>query len=297
MACTGDPTRPDSDVWGLVAEQHGVVSRRQLVARGYGRSAIDHRLAVGRLYRVTRGVYAVGRPDLTRAGVMMAAVLACGEGAAISHETAAELWRLRRAEHAPIEVSMTRRSPIRRAGLRVHRRREFQAADRDRIPVTTVAQTLVDMAGRWSERHLEAAVNQADAHDLMDPDALREALDGFAGQSGVRRLRALLDEKTFRLTDSELERRFLAIVRKAGLALPETRRYANSWRVDFIWPDLGLVVETDSLRYHRTPSQQNRDYERDHAHRLAGRPPLRFTHHQIRYKPDHVVRLLRNELP
>ncbi len=164
------------------------------------------------------------------------------------------------------------------------------------MPVTSVAQTLVDIACRWSERHLEAAVNQADARDLLDPEALRRALDDLGGSPGVKPLRGLLDERTFRLTDSDLERRFLALVRRAGLPTPETRRYANGWRTDFLFAELGLVVEADSLRYHRTASQQNRDYERDHAHRLAGRPPLRLTHFQIRYKPDHVVRMLANEL-
>ena len=89
---------------------------------------------------------------------------------------------------------------------------------------------------------------------------------------------------------------FLRLVRRAGLPEPKTQRYAGSWRVDFIWPELGLVVETDSLRYHRTPAQQNRDYERDHAHRRAGLPPLRFTHFQIARRPRHVLLTLRAEL-
>ncbi len=89
---------------------------------------------------------------------------------------------------------------------------------------------------------------------------------------------------------------FLRLVRRAGVADPRTQRYAGSWRVDFIWDDLGLVVETDSLRYHRTPAQQNRDYERDHAHRMAGLVPLRFTHFQIARQPGYVLRILRAEI-
>ena len=99
---------------------------------------------------------------------------------------------------------------------------------------------------------------------------------------------ALLDRHTFRLTDSELEVRFLAIVRQAGLPLPMTRQRVNGFRVDFYWPSLGLVVETDGLRYHRTPAQQARDLVRDQAHIAAGMTPLRFTHAQVRFESASV---------
>lgn len=148
---------------------------------------------------------------------------------------------------------------------------------------------VIDMALRWPRRHLEAAVNQADALDLLDAEAMRRALDAFTRQPGVRIVRDLLDAATFRLTDSELERLFLRLVRRARLPMPRTQRYVNSHRVDFVWPELGLVVETDSLRYHRTALQQWRDRERDHAHLGVGLLPLRFTHYQVRYQPQHVL--------
>ena len=106
-------------------------------------------------------------------------------------------------------------------------------------------------------------------------------------------LRTVLDEATFTLTDAELERLFLPIARRAGLSKPRTREYVNSFRVDFYWPDLGLVVETDGLRYHRTATQQARDTVRDNAHRAAGLVPVRFTHAQVRYQPDYVEAILR----
>jgi len=101
-------------------------------------------------------------------------------------------------------------------------------------------------------------------------------------------LRELLDRRTFVLTDSELERRFLPIALAAGLPVPQTGRRVNGFKVDFYWPDLGLVVETDGLRYHRTPAQQARDRLRDQAHTAAGLTCLRFTHAQVRFDPDHV---------
>jgi very-short-patch-repair endonuclease len=94
------------------------------------------------------------------------------------------------------------------------------------------------------------------------------------------------------MTDSELERRFLSIVDSLRLARPQSRQHLNGFRVDFHWPDLGLVVECDGLRYHRTPAQQSRDHLRDQAHTAAGLVPLRFTHEQVRYEPEPVRRTL-----
>ena len=117
---------------------------------------------------------------------------------------------------------------------------------------------------------VEAAINEADKRDLVSPDRLRAALDHLPPRPGVRPLRTILDHRTFVLTESELERRFLPLARRAGLSKPEAGVYVNGFKVDFYWPDLGLVVETDSLRYHRTPAQQARTaYATRHT-----RPPV-----------------------
>jgi very-short-patch-repair endonuclease len=136
-------------------------------------------------------------------------------------------------------------------------------------------------------------VNVADKLELVDPERLRAAIDESPHRPGVAILRRLLDRRTFVLTDSELERRFLPIARRAGLGPPQTAVWLNGFKVDFYWPELGLVVETDGLRYHRTPTQQARDRLRDQAHTAAGLVPLRFTHGQIRYEPNHVENTLR----
>jgi very-short-patch-repair endonuclease len=153
-------------------------------------------------------------------------------------------------------------------------------------------QTLIDLALRLDRRGIERAINEADKYDLVDPPELRQALDQRQGVQGVARLRTILDRRTFRLTKEELERRFLPLARKAGLPAPLTGQWVNDFEVDFYWPDLGLVVETDGLRYHRTPAEQARDRLRDQAHTAAGLTQLRFTHEQVRYEPDHVVRIL-----
>lgn len=160
------------------------------------------------------------------------------------------------------------------------------------IPVTTPVQTLIDMALRLDRRGIERAINEADKYDLVHPPELREALEARVGEPGVARLREILDRRTFRLTKEELERRFLPLAAKAGLPVPLTGQWVNEFEVDFYWPDLGLVVETDGLRYHRTPAEQARDRLRDQAHTAAGLTQLRFTHEQVRYEPDYVRKIL-----
>jgi Protein of unknown function (DUF559) len=143
---------------------------------------------------------------------------------------------------------------------------------------------------------LERAVNEADKLDLVDPETLRQAIEAYAGEPGVRRLRALLDKYTFLLSDSDLEVLFRPIAAAAGLPQPQTKVTVNGWEVDFFWPDLGLVVETDGLRYHRTPSAQTRDRRRDQAHVASGLTALRFAHWQVKHERAYVKRVLETTL-
>lgn len=281
------------EVWQLVRRQHGVIARRQMTAFGFSAKAIRHRVATGRLHPVRRGIYAVGRPEVTQHGGWMAAVLACGPDAALSHHSAAALLRLRPRRSGPIHVSVPTDRALRLPGIELQRRSALQPIEHEGIPTTNPAETLIDLATLLPRNALEAAVNEADKHDLIDPDALRKKLDATAPRPGVRALRELLDRATFRLTDSELERRFLRLVRAAGLAAPETRHRREGHRIDFVWPALNLIVETDGLRYHRTPFQQAKDRRRDQDHVAAGRTVLRFTHGQIRFEPEHVRETLR----
>ena len=252
--------------------------------------AIKHRVRRGRLRRVWRGVYAVGRRNLSREGWWMAAVLACGDDALLSHSSAAQLWGMLPYQQQPIHVSVPRRIDRRRRGILVHRRRDLGAEDgrtHEGIPVTNPALTLVDLAATSSDKALERAINEADKADLIGPDALRAALRAIR-RPGAGRLRRLLDRPTFVLTDSELERLFVPIAIAAGLPVPETQVTLHGHRVDFFFREHGLVVETDGLRYHRTPTQQSRDRIRDQAHTAAGLTVLRFTHAQVRHEPAYV---------
>jgi Protein of unknown function (DUF559) len=196
----------------------------------------------------------------------MAAVLACGEGAVLTHGSAAALWGIG-VERGEIEVAVPTASPRCPREVRVRRRPSLPASSKTthrRIPVTSPVQTLIDLAARLGPKAVERAVNEADRLDLVNPVELRE----------------------------ELERRFLPLARAAGLPVPLTGAIVNGFEVDFFWPDLELVVETDGLRYHRTPAEQARDRLRDQAHTAAGLTQLRFTHEQVRYWPNYVRRIL-----
>lgn len=275
--------------------QHGVVARRQLLALGLSRAAVEHRIESGRLHRLHAGVYAVGRPQVSGHGELTAAVLSCGPEALVGLGSAGWLWGIGPWVEQ-IEIVVPYRVVRSHPGLRLHRRRAHDRASAryvDGIPVTDPIDTIIDLARELSNPRLERVIREADRLDLVDPERLRAALDIAPRRPGISRLRKLLDSETFSLTDSELERRFLGLVRAAELQLPRTQAWVSGFRVDFYWPKLGLVVETDGLRYHRTPSQQKRDRLRDQAHAVAGLTTLRFTAAQVRFEPRTTIATLR----
>jgi very-short-patch-repair endonuclease len=223
----------------------------------------------------------------------MAAVLSCGPTALLSHRSAAALWGIGRT--APvIEVVVARsHAPRRRSGIRVHRKLGLAPEHGRRvagIPVTDLVTTFVDLASCVPDGPLERAINEADRLDLIDPEGLRAAVEPLRHRLGLPRLRRLLGCDA--LTDTGLERRFLSLVRSAGLPEPETQASVNGFRVDFFWPDLALVVEADGWRYHRTPGEQATDRRRDQRHSVAGLTTLRFGEEQIRKEPNEVQRTL-----
>jgi hypothetical protein len=240
----------------------------------------------------------------------MAAVLACGPGAPVgqsaaavlndpgavlSHRSAAALWGIGSEVRGRIDVSVRRECRLRRPGIRARSRPSLSATNvtkRLGIPVTAIIRTFLDLATELPPNRLERAVNEADKRDLIDPDALRAALDHQAGEPGVRPLRAVLDPHTFRLSDDELELLFRPLAAAAGLPVQLTKVWLNGFEVDFYWPDLGLVVETDGWRYHRTPAAQTRAARRDQTHTAFGITSLRFSHWQVKHEPAYVRGIL-----
>lgn len=287
---------------------------------GVGEGAIRHGLASGVLHRLLPGIYVVGRRSVGQRGRWMGAVLACGPEALVSHRSAAALWGMVKVDRPPIDVVVPAEARRRAPGIRTHRRLEtpirletarvralieepadwrpsgkalLLKAEVDRIPVTGPAVTLVDFASCSPVGELEAAINEADHRRLIDPETLRAVLDLLPGRPGLVKLRHLLDVSIHTLTTTQLEHQFLPLVERSGLPQPTTQRYLGGHRVDFYWSGLGLVVETDSLRYHRTAFKQSADKRRDNRHARSGLVTLRFTHRDISFAQSYVLAELR----
>jgi very-short-patch-repair endonuclease len=283
----------------LASMQYGVVSRAQLLAAGIGPGAIETRLRSHRLHPLHRGVYAVGHTALAPLAREMAALLACGPGAVLSHRTAAWIWRILEVAGELIEVTVPH-SSRRRPGLIVHRSQSLrpdQTRVRCGIPVTAPARTLLDLAETVSARELERAFDEAITRRLTTAAALAAAVQQGNGHRGVRALRELLarsGEPT--LTRSEAEERFLALTREAGLPAPRVNVYVGSHLVDFVWHDCRLVVEVDGYRFHSSPTAFERDRRRDADLTAAGFRVLRITWRQLVNQPMAVIARLAQAL-
>ncbi|HYC81775.1 MAG TPA: DUF559 domain-containing protein [Solirubrobacterales bacterium] len=226
----------------------------------------------------------------------MAAVLASGPGAQLSHRSGAALWGIGRQVGGLIDVTIPPGSGRRRPGIKLHRRALPPRRFVHRIPVGNPLSILVDLATCLETEEVEDAVNAADHLRLIATPDVRAGLDRIPARPGAGRLRRILDAQTFSRSQTALERRFLPIARAAGLPKPGSQVRLGRYRVDFHWPELGLVVEADSHTYHHTVAQQTVDMERDQAHARAGRRTVRFNHRQVFRQPDHVRAVLEDTL-
>ncbi len=281
-------------VAALGARQEGVVGRAQLLALDLSSSAIGRLVAAGRLLRVHRGVYAVGHVRTDLRSRCWAAVLACGPGAALSHRTAAALWDLPGGAGGTVEVSVPVAGGRRaRSGVCVHRTAALtpaQVTAVDGLPVTRVERTLLDLALVVTPRVLGLAVEAAEHRGLFDHARLPDD-----GSPGSARVRAALAEPATR-ERSWLERRFLALCRRAGLPAPLVNARVEGLEVDVHWPAARVVVETDGGQHHRTRRAFEEDRRRDAHLVAAGWRVLRFTHDQVVRDERHVVSTLRRVL-
>jgi very-short-patch-repair endonuclease len=287
----------DARLAQTASRQHGVVARAQLLALGMDRNAIAYRRRVGRLHALHRGVYAVGHPRLSPEGRFMAAVLAAGPGAVLSHRSAGVLWGLLANRDDAVDVTVVRQLHQRR-GVRVHRVRSLAPADRTReagIPVTTVARTLLDLADVADERTLRRAARQAYVDRRVDEATLTRQLARAPGRRGAPHLKALLGPGAAP-TRSELEDRLLALLREHGLpqpavnvAPPGLQRHVE---VDFLFEEPRVVVEADGARYHDDPLARHHDAERQAMLEAAGYRVLRVTWDQVTRRADETVNRL-----
>jgi hypothetical protein len=279
----------------LAARQWGVVSLAQLGALGIGSRAAQRRAQAGRLRRVHRGVYAMGGAVLPREGRWLAAVMACGQGAVLSHVSAAVHWNLLNYEPARPEVTAPA-SHKGVPGIRLHRSHSLDAQDTTNhqgIPTTTVHRTLLDLAAYVPQHHLERALSQAERLQLYDHRAIESVIERSNGHRGTRRLStAIQDDPQF--TRGELEARMRKLVRDHGLPRPSFNVSLDApdhagLEVDCYFPTHRLVVETDGWDTHRTRQAFEDDRAKDAALLAAGYRVVRFTWRQLRYDPQTVA--------
>jgi very-short-patch-repair endonuclease len=284
----GGKSARDPVIGGFADAQYGVVSRAQLLQAGLTSREIERRTEAGRLHVLHRGVYAVGHRVLKVEGRWMAAVLAAGEGAVLSHRPAAALWDLCPVPQGTIHVTVPGDGGRkRRTGMRIHR---SVTLDGDTtvhrgIPVTTASRTIIDLARTTKGRRLEALVDRADIHGLVDFADLRAASSAS--------LRAVLQNYHPAPTQSELEEAFLRLCDDHDIPRPETQAKIEGYTVDAVWRDLMLAVEVDGYRYHRSPHKFETDRERDVVLTVAGWTVLRFTWRQLTYEPHWVAEKVR----
>jgi very-short-patch-repair endonuclease len=288
MVAMRPESAPPTAIAALAEAQHGVVARAQLVERGLTDAQIARWIRARRLHRLHRGVYAVGHRVLTLEGRWMAAVLAAGPGAALSHASAAAAWDLRRPGGV-IDVSVpTRAGRERRRGVRIHRRDALtpdEVTVHRGIPVTTPARTIVDLSRSLKGRRLEQLVDLADERGLIDFDHLRAANSAS--------LQAVLQSYSAAPTRSELEERFLRLRDTHGIPRPQTNVLIEGIEVDFVWRDRRLIVEVDGYAYHRSPTAFEADRERDVTLATKGWRVLRFTWTQVTRRVAWVATAIR----
>jgi very-short-patch-repair endonuclease len=283
----------------LAERQHGVVSRAQLLLIGLGQPAIDHRVAKGRLHRVHRGVYRVGHTAPVPLAREMAAVLACGDHAVVSHRSSAFVYRLAPEDERAVDVTLRDGGRRRRPGIRMHWSR-LQDADVTvcrGLPITTPERTLIDLSGSVRLPVLERAVEDARRRRLVTSNSLEAALDRAGRTNGVGPLRALLrDERGPAFTRSEAEARLAELVRKAGLPAAEHNVRVGGHEVDLLWRETRLVVEVDGYAYHSGRAAFERDRARDAQLQATGFRVMRVTWRQLADEPERVIAQLAQAL-
>jgi very-short-patch-repair endonuclease len=287
----------------LAAGQYGLVALWQLP--DLNEEVARKRVKAGKLHRVHQGVFAVGHPVLPRSGFLLAAVLACGPGAVLSHRSAAYLHGILDDSRSRVDVIAPNRRGRCPEGIVAHRDGTLTRADRmtiDGIPCTGLARTLLDIAASEPPRTLRYALNQAEVEGVFDLAAVVDLLKRSKGRRGVARLRLAIEDHDPREQQArrELEKKILRLFKRSGFRPPEVNGHllveGISLMPDFIWRDVGLIVEADSRRVHGTLTAFEKDRERDQRLAAAGWTVIRVTWRQVVDEPERVVRTVRRLL-
>jgi very-short-patch-repair endonuclease len=295
---------PPPDRGQVIAEvagkQHGVIARRQLANIGLDRFAIRRRMFAGLLHPVHGGwVYAVGRNPLTRTGRYLAAVMACGSKAVLSHRSAADLWGIRPTD-TRLEVTVPELDRE-IADIEIHRSRILTPEDisvRDGIPVTSVARTLLDLSAVVRAADLEVAVDRAERLGLFDLTAVVDVLERARGRRGARTLRRTVAAYRLSTQKSELERRLKRLLETAAdipspLFNAVVQGETALHEVDAYWPRHRLAVQVDGFEFHRTRRDRERDAVSDADLELAGHRVIRLTWDETTIHTERTLRRVR----
>jgi very-short-patch-repair endonuclease/predicted transcriptional regulator of viral defense system len=294
-----EEVRHHLELAALAEDQHGVVSHQQLLRLGYSQAAVGRSLGSGRLHRIFRGAYAVGHRRVSRHGICLAAVLACGDGALLSHLSAGWLWGITATFLSEPHVTVPSRGHSRR-GIAIHHSTILEPDDRklcEGLPVTSVSRTLLDLAATESKRSLEGAIDRAERLDLLDmgdADALLARCGSHRGRAAFRRAAELYRDPAFFRARSE--RLLLALIKRAGLPRPMMNAFVEGHEIDAFWPDLRFAVEVDGWVAHRSRKSFELDPLRQEHLKLAGIEMVRITARRIERESDDVAANLRRLL-
>ena len=287
----------DEQIAALARRQHGVVSTAQLAQLGVSRDAIRHRVRRRLLVALHHGVYRLG-PTHSPLASPMAATLACGPTAVLSHHSAAALLGIRRPQPGPIHVTVTRGHARKRKGLVIHRTRSLRADEVTTfkgIPTTTAARVLLDIAPDLNRKHLARAIEEAQIQGHLDHLSLADAVSQAHGHRGVAALRAASPTEV-RMTRSEAERRLIELIDAAELPRPQTNVKVAGYEVDLLWPAERLIVEVDGFAFHGSREAFERDRERDAELSALGFRVARVTWRQLVDTPEALVARLARSL-
>jgi len=283
----------------VAARQLALITVAQLHVAGVGRGGVRRRRENRSLHPMYRGVYLVGNPIPLPGAVELGAVLACGQRTMVSHRSAASLFGLATAPDG-VDVTVVDRRCRTRHGLRVHHVEDLDRRDRGQrngIPVTAPARTLIDFAATATPDETERAIAEAFAVELVTEPKLNAALERAPGRAGVAMVKAILGQPGGpSRTRSGGERAMLRLIRAARLPPPRTNYPVAGYSADFCWPDERLIVEVDGYDFHSNRAAVERDHRRDIAHKDAGYEVLRFTAQQLKDDPVYVATVIARAL-
>ena len=296
------PRARDVALAALAAAQFGVVTSSQLADLGFSSSAISRMVASGRLIRLYRGVYAVGHSRLIPRGRWLAAVLACGDEALLSHREAAALLEVRRSERSRVDVTTPNRSRSGQRGIQLHAVRRLHAdevAEIDGIRVTTIARTLLDLCDVISPVQVRRAFEQAERMGELDYRALNLVAERAKGRPALKVFVPLIaeDHREAAKAKSDLEARFLDLIRSHDLPMPTVNGIVGGFEVDAHWPGTKLIVELDSWAYHRGKRSFHGDRAKWLDLRSQGFDVLTITDPLLRSQPSQIADEIRDVVP